>query len=81
MKLVPITLEFLLHCRYSSERFSRIDHPVIQKAIKGFFSNGVIKQDRSIDDVYQLTEKGEAWIKDILSTPMPIQVWMSGRQS
>jgi DNA-binding HxlR family transcriptional regulator len=41
---------------------------------------GIINKSSLVDEVrkhpYSLTEKGEAWLKAILSTPIPKQVWV-----
>lgn len=82
MKMSPVQLEFLLWCHYSPERHSRVHVGPIQEFVRFAVREGIITQDSKNpkDDVYQTTEKGKAWIEDILSTPLPIQKWVSGRK-
>lgn len=74
----PLEIELLFHCYVSPERFPRIGAPAVVEALLRFKVDGIL-QNRGPDTdlLFEVTEKGKAWIEMILSTPYPVSVWMS----
>ena len=71
--LGPVTLEFLLRCYYS-----QVDrHEALSLVLLDFVvdcKNEDILKD--IDGHLRTTEKANVWIRKILATPMPKQMWV-----
>ena len=78
-KMTPIQLEVLVHCYVSPEQHPRFFAPAVWKAFNSFLRQGIIEYNsqRKEPFVYVTTEKGEAWLKTILATPQPRQVWVN----
>lgn len=67
--MTPSRLEVLLHCHVSPERHPRSDAPAVHEDIRVLKANGLIEP---YDRTHRTTEKGEFYIKHLLSVPFPV---------
>lgn len=67
----PSNLELLLHCYYSTAPHPRRGYQAIEEGIEHLHRHGMI--DRT--DYPRATEKGEAFIKHLMTIPFPVQRW------
>jgi hypothetical protein len=74
----PSDLEVLIHYHYSGEAHPRANAPTIVETTVRFLKDGIFTMDTDNPSGYQLTIKGEVWLKHILETPYPILVWKRG---
>jgi hypothetical protein len=71
----PSNLEFLLHCYYSPEPHDRVKAPAIEEARSYLLEQEMIQTTTS-NFVYNVTPRGEAYIKYILEVPFPERCWV-----
>ena len=74
--MTPLQVEFRLECRWNPNPSRHIDSRAGRDAARGFKNDGVIVDRPNSDRIrptFDLTEKGEAWVNAILSTPCPVQ--------
>jgi hypothetical protein len=75
-KLTPVILKFLLHCYTNADNLD-FDLSPYATEIDEFVAQGVLKRDSAwgagiaSNFICRTTPLGDAWIKSILSTPMP----------
>jgi hypothetical protein len=74
--LTPNELEILIHCHTTPTAHPRHDAPAVQEALAWFMEDGIIKPTDTCR-VFTTTNKGRAWLSDILATPMPRQAWIN----
>ena len=72
--MTPLHLEILMHHHVSPEPFPR-DSYVIRSYRQYLIEVGLLGPGDE-PQVYTTTDKGKAWIKKALSTPMPTQKWV-----
>ena len=83
--MTPNELEILIHFYVCREPYPREHAPAVIEAINQLIKNDVIiLANREISDgvanrTYKTTEKGEAWLKTILATPMPKCAWIDAQ--
>lgn len=66
--MTPSRLEVLLHCYVNPCVHPRMDAPAVQEDIRVLKSHGLI---RPYDRTFEVTEKGEFYVKHLLSIPFP----------
>lgn len=69
----PFELEVLIHCFASAEPPEERMRDTITK----FINDGIVVSGEN--GQYTTTEKGEEWMRLILSTPYPVQTWVDPR--
>lgn len=74
----PNNLDVLIHCHCSTEEHPRADAPAVQEAYNYLANSQMICRDLDcIDsDRWTTTEKGDAYIKHLLSIPFPEIRWV-----
>ena len=70
--MTPNDLDVLIHYATLLGPHPRVEAPAVQDAITRFIEDGIM-----ID--YKITEKGNAWLRLILSTPYPVNQWCDPR--
>lgn len=73
--LTPTELDILVHFYVSAWPHPRCADLAVKEAIEAFIDDGVM---HDINGVPTVTEKGDAWLQEILSTPQPRQAWVNG---
>jgi hypothetical protein len=73
----PLELRFLLHCYYSPAAWNDPSGNLLDGFIINMLGDRVI--ERTGDITFGLTDKGKFWIHEILDTPQPKQIYVSGR--
>jgi hypothetical protein len=74
--MTPNDIEVLIHCYVTPCIHPRIEAPAVIGAMRAFASEGILeKQD---GEMYSVTDKGEALMNMLCSTPLPVQVWADG---
>jgi hypothetical protein len=73
----PSNLELLLHCYYSAAVHERINAPAIQDGIQFLLKHEMIVRDHRKPDqqIYNATEKAEAYISYLMKVPFPVVKW------
>lgn len=76
--MAPVDLEVLLHYVGSCEQHPKFDTPFVRKAIETFLTADILFHDKPNNNPSSitLTSRGEAWLKMLLQTPYPRQVWV-----
>ena len=74
--MTPRELDVLMHYYVMCEPHERLNAPDISEAIRYFVENQMMEPRTDRQSGYAVTEKGEYWIKSILSTPFPVCTWM-----
>jgi hypothetical protein len=76
-KFSPVEIEVALYHYYNIESV-RDPSPAVTKAIVKFIEEGILYYDKPCNypDSIKLTKKGEKWVKLIINTPYPTQVWV-----
>jgi len=76
----PLELSVLMHCRVFPQPFDE-EAMNNKEIIVKFERQDVLESyEASIgENGYRLTPKGEAWLTDILNTPMPVQQWVNDK--
>ncbi len=69
----PLEIELLIHFYACAEDHPRRNAPAVEEAICNFVLDGIfeLRSNR-----IQVTEKGRAWLKVILSTEYPSLAWV-----
>jgi hypothetical protein len=72
--MAPITINFMLACYTSASPPAQLSEgqwnsPSGQEARAWLRDNGLV------DNSYNATERGKAWVQFICSTPLPVAVW------
>lgn len=67
----PLEIETLLKAHYSY-----VDHT---SNCEELINEGLLEKNTSFKNVYNLSPKGEALVKMILNTPMPVLKWTDPR--
>ena len=81
--VTPLQLEILLHCYYSPQpwRGDRSLTPYKQ-AIQYFLESEMIEvSGKEYEEVYDITERGHAYIEAILGLPFPTKTWIVKKAS
>jgi hypothetical protein len=78
MTRAPITIKFMLVCYTSPLPAEEIgenewNSPAGREATEWLFEKGLV--EGSSRNSLRATEKGEAWVKFICETPLPVQKW------
>jgi len=71
-------IEVLLHCHISNNVHPRISASAVSGAIEYFLKLKVIRPTTQLN-VYNTTERGEAWIKVLCKTPIPRIAYLDSR--
>lgn len=85
LQISPAQLNFLLHCYYSPTRYQYVDSPLVKELIPQWIAADIITANKPYKegleqlDTYRVTDRGKAWVLDILSVPMPEACWKSKR--
>lgn len=74
--MTPYTLTLLIHIRTSPAKFPLSNTSVYEETINTFKQNKIIKPYTEAETGYQLTNKGIAWLKLILNTPLPKRAYV-----
>ena len=74
MSMTPIKLEILLHYFACSGPYPRSSAPAVQDAITYLITHDLL--ERCAEQPYDVTEKGAAYIKHLLSIPFPVKQWI-----
>lgn len=70
----------LLHFYYNCEVFPGLQYPAQVEIVENFRGNGLIKHRTGFPrGVWGTTKKGEAWVKAIIATPVPRQVFIDAQ--
>lgn len=83
--MTPLALEMLIwFCTRAAEAgpFPNLKTHEPQKEIRNWMrADGIIEpwDDLSPEPVYRATERGQAWLRMILATPMPVLQWIDPR--
>lgn len=75
-----ITIEVLLHYYYSPVSWiaaGKQDAPAQQEAHRNLIAHAAITD--ASKGAPTITEKGRAWVENILATPPPVAVWVDPR--
>jgi len=76
MKVTPMFIGLFLHIHTSPEEFDIPDTITRQRCLEEMEAKDLIKQNDKWEHGYLLTERGEAWLKMLLSTPLPRKVYL-----
>lgn len=71
------TLNVLIHCSVAKQVHPQANEPAVQEATHRLESQGLIKQ---MDRHYEITSKGEFFLKHLLSVPFPVEVYITPGQ-
>ena len=75
MILTPVNLQFLLHCYYSAvDPFPGTNTPAIDAAKNYLLTAEMIAPTG--DNIWGTTNKGETYIKHLMTVPFPVSVWI-----
>ncbi len=74
LPLTPNELELLLYCYTTPAEHPRYDY--VQGSLRDFLSADIIQHWKGEAKVFTTTDKGNAWVKTILATSIPTQVWV-----
>lgn len=77
----PLTINIMLACHVSPEPEGvvgeRVWHSEASKIVRAWLlAEGLISMHGLH---YRSTERGEAWVESICTTPLPVQKWVCGR--
>lgn len=78
----PSNIEVLMHCHTSGLPHPRANAPSVKEAIAILLDKRCIEPTHSrdhIDGVYKTTAKGQAWVKMLCDTPMPVATYKDPR--
>lgn len=78
-RLSPYELELLIHIYTTPLGFKNSTHPVgshLNNTLAYFITNKVIKEGDTVNG-YAITPLGEAWLRSILVTPLPIKQYVN----
>lgn len=68
--LTPFELQALMHC-YTKRDVYMPGNDRAQQILAQFVTHGIIEPDDEIPNVFRTTELGRAWVRVILTTPVP----------
>ena len=74
--LTPYQMNILMHIYCNCDDFTLYRNQLFAKTLSNFVGNRIIKTSNKYDHGYELTEKGKAWVADILCTPVPTAAWI-----
>jgi hypothetical protein len=74
--MTPYELEILLHYYVSPAPFARITAPAFLGAVGGLIGDDLLQLD---EGGYHVTDKGLAFVRMVLATPLPEQEWTDPR--
>jgi hypothetical protein len=74
MGMTPNDIEVLIHCYVSPAPHPRADAGAVAESIANFIVEGLIIEDA--DGSYSVTTRGKAHIKQLCSTPFPVEGWV-----
>ena len=77
--MTPNDIEVLLHCYATPKRHPRFTAPAVQDAIIKFIKTGCITATPGAGSVWRTTARGDALVKMLRQTPMPVQQWVDPR--
>ena len=75
----PLEIKFVLHCYAIPTPFTETSTTMVEEMVEKFFKEGIIESGEEGCNFYQCTEKGNHWVKMILSTPFPVQTYIDPR--
>ena len=78
--MTPIKLDILLHCHISPTAHPQYDSPAFRVELQNLMEEDIVRST-SKENIFALTQKGEAWLRLILETPMPILQWIDPRNN
>jgi hypothetical protein len=67
--MTPNDLEILIHYYVSPAPHPREEAPAVRESVKMFLTLHVLEV---VDYGFRVTEKGQAWLRLILATPLPV---------
>lgn len=71
--MTVLEIRLLLHVYAVAEPFDHSDMPIYQQTKNKFISLGLIEEDKDMACGYSLLPRGKAFIKMLLTTPLPIE--------
>jgi hypothetical protein len=71
VQLSPLKINLLLHIYAIAGPFDHPDRPIYEQTKEEFLYHELVVIDTSRKCGYRMTEKGDVFIKMILSTPLP----------
>ena len=71
----PLQIELLLHIAARNERIPGEQHPSQHDSLIGFLDEKVITRSPSRVCGFELTERGEAYVRFLLALPLPVAHW------
>lgn len=80
--MTPLALEMLIWFRTrapAAGSFPNIERGPQKEIVDWFLREGVILQCEGVHAGFKTTERGDAWLKLCLDTPMPVQLWVDPR--
>lgn len=75
--MTPLELDMLVWFCGQQDAFPNIDLAPQQAAVAKFMRDGII--DPTSGPIWRATEKGQAWLRMILNTPMPVPTFADPR--
>jgi hypothetical protein len=78
MTVAPITIRFMLAC-YAYPKPSEAIGLGTWESYAGKAARKYLKYNELVDDKYQATERGRAWVEMITATPLPDKGWIDPR--
>ena len=75
----PITIELMLHIYYAASPHPKMHSDSFKDAAKTLIARQLVRPDPDGGDDLVSTTRGDAWVRMLMSTPMPEQVWVDPR--
>lgn len=72
----PNNLEILIHTYVSGVRHPRITAPAVQEGHALLVDHGLITPSTAEIGCYNITGKGETYLKHLLGVPFPVSQWV-----
>ncbi len=79
-KWSPVQIHYILHCYAIAEPPPRDASPVHTETHRMFEEMEMIKPSARGGSVWTTTDKGDAFVEALLSTPEPVCVWTTERE-
>ena len=72
----PLEAKLLIHCYCLVEPVPDHQAKATQEALERLRAEGMLVGDSEIQSLgYKTTSKGDAWVEEVLTTPIPTQTW------
>lgn len=80
MRVSPLTIQLLLHIHTTCEPIPNHYFPAQVQVILKLLREGIIYRCPTSQSGYRTTERGDAWVREVCSTPYPEAVWTDPRK-